>query len=84
MLKARTALAAGHSFNQLGHVGVVTPSPSSPTSQARMCSTSEDVEKHVQLRAVEVRMWTYVLIKLLAKHTLEAFKAEYLLKLIKS
>ena len=74
MLKAQTALAKCHFYNQLGHVGVVTPPPPPPKV------TSKDV--HVQ-----VRMWTtgtYALIKLLAKHTLEAFEVEYLLKLIKS
>ena len=67
MMKAQIALATGHFFNQLGHVGVVTPQV-----------TSKDVQ---------VRMWTtgtYVLIKLLAKQTLEAFEVEYLLKLVKS
>ena len=33
MLKAQTALATGHFFNQLGHVGVVTPPP--PKLQAK-------------------------------------------------
>ena len=71
MLKAQTALATGHFFNQLGHVGVLTPLPK-VTSQG--C-------------AVQVRIWTtgtYVLIKLFAKHTSEAFEVEYLLKLIRS
>ena len=69
MLKAQIALATCHFFNQLGHVGVVPPPPK---------VTSKDVQ---------VRMWTtgaYVLIKLLAKQTLEAFEVEYLLKLVKS
>ena len=72
MLKAQTALATGHFFNQLGHVGVVPPPP--PQSHKQGC-------------AVQVRVWTtgtYVLNKLLAKHTSEAFEVEYLLKLIRS
>ena len=71
MLKGQTALATGHFFNQLGYVGAVTPPP-----------PPKDTSKGVQ-----VRMWTtgtYVLIELSAKHTLEAFEVEYLLKLIKS
>ena len=71
MLKAQIALATGHFLNQLGHVGVVPPPPPCQV-------TSKDVQ---------VRMWTtgtYVLIKLLAKQTLEAFEVEYLLKLVKS
>ena len=68
MLKAQIALATSYFFNQLGHVGVVTPPPPPKV-------TSKDVQ---------VRMWTtgtymYVLIKLLAKQTLKAFKVEYLL-----
>ena len=71
MLKAQIALATGHFFNQLGHVGVVTPPP----------------QKKVTSKDVQVRMWTtgtYVLIKLLAKQTLEALEVQYLLKLVKS
>ena len=74
MLKAQIALATGHFFNQLGHVGVVTPPPPPPPPEV----TSKDVQ---------VRVWTtgsYVLIKLSAKQTLEAFEVEYLLKLVKS
>ena len=69
MLKAQIALTTGYFFNQLGHVGVVTPPPPKVTSkdvQVRMWTTG-----------------TYVLIKLLAKQT-EAFEIEYLLKLVKS
>ena len=72
MLKAQIALATGHFFNQLGHVGVVTPPPPPPQSHKQGCTSG--------------RMWTtgtYVLIKLLAKQT-EAFEVEYLLKLVKS
>ena len=72
MLKAQIALATGHFFNQLGHVGVVTPPPP---------------KKKVTSKDVQVRMWTtgtYVLIKLLAKQTLEALEVQYLLKLVKS
>ena len=76
MLKAQIALATGYFFNQLGHVGVVTPPPPPPPPKV----TSKDVQ---------VRRWTtgtymYVLIKRLAKQTLEAFEVEYLLKLVKS
>ena len=68
MLKAQIALATGHFFNQLGHVGVVTPPPPTP----KQGCTSEDVDN-----------WHICLIKLLAKQT-EAFEVEYLLKLVKS
>ena len=74
MLKAHIALATGHFFNQLGHVGVVTPPP-------------QKKKKKVTSKNVQVRMWTtgtYVLIKLLAKQTSEAFEVEYLFKLVKS
>ena len=71
MLKAQIALATDHFLNQLGHVGVVTPPPP-PQSHKQGC-TSEDMDTG-----------TYVLIKLLAKLTLEAFEVEYLLKLVKS
>ena len=42
MLKAQRALATGHFFNHLGHVGVVTPPPPKVTSkdaQVRMWTT---------------------------------------------
>ena len=71
MLKAQIALATGHFFNQLGHVGVVTLPP----------------PKKITSKDVQVRMWTtgtYVLKNLLAKQTLEAFEVEYVLKLVKS
>ena len=42
MLKAQIALATGHFFNQLGHVGAVTPPPP-PQSHKQGC-TSEDVD----------------------------------------
>ena len=65
-------MATGHFFNQLGHVGVGNPLPP---------------KKKITSKDVQVRMWktgTYVLIKLSAKQTLEAFEVDYLLKLIKS
>ena len=42
MLKAQIALATGYFFNQLGHVGVVTPLPP-PQSHKQGC-TSKDVD----------------------------------------
>ena len=69
MLKAQIALATSHFFNQLGHVGVVTPPPK---------VTSKDVQVRMWTSG------TYVSIKLVAKQTSEAFEVEYLLKLVKS
>ena len=43
MLKAQIALATGHFFNQLGHVGVVTLPPP---------------QKKITSKDVQVRMWT--------------------------
>ena len=50
-------------------------------------ATGHFFNQQVTSNDVQVRMWTtgtYVLIKLLAKQTLEAFEVEYLLKLVKS
>ena len=44
MLKAQIALATGHFFNQLGHVGVVTLPPPQ--------------KKKITSKDVQVRMWT--------------------------
>ena len=70
MLKAQIALATGHFFNQLGHVGVVTLPP--PQNHKQRC-TSEDVDN-----------WHICFKKLSAKQTLEAFEVIYVLKLVKS
>ena len=69
MLKAQIALATGHFFNQLGHVGVVTLHPQ---NHKQRCA-SEDVDN-----------WHICFKKLLAEQTFEAFEVEYVLKLVKS